>query len=88
MGEKMREFSSKLALNQALLLKVNKIQSGEIIVIKKFSNCTGEHEVKYLLKECIKCDKLFPQSMKFKFEYVCCDACSKSKHNGVNLHGM
>ena len=83
----MRIFSSKVELNQAILEKNNAIQDGEIIVVKKYSNCTGDHEVKYLMKKCSKCGKLFPHSMKTKHTYLNCDACSKTKQNGVGLNG-
>jgi hypothetical protein len=75
----MKEFSSKLALNQAILEKNKAIEAGEIVVIKTFSNVSGEHERKYLMKKCNKCGELFFQSEKCKYVYVLCDKCSKAK---------
>lgn len=79
----MKEFPSKLALNQELLKKNKAIESGEVIVVKTYSNCCGQMERKYLMKKCNKCGELFFQSEKSKYVYVYCDNCAKVTKRGV-----
>lgn len=74
----MKEFSSKLALNQELLKKNNAIVDGEIVVVKKYSTAFGDRETKYLLKKCEQCGELFFQFAKSKHNFVKCDACVKN----------
>ena len=74
----MKEFSSKLALNQELLKKDHAIENGEVVVVKTYSNCCGEREIKYLMKKCAKCGELFFQSENCKYVYVNCDKCAKT----------
>lgn len=75
----MKTFSSKLALNQALLEKNKALQAGEVVAIKTYSSCCGDREIKYLMKKCDKCGELFFQSERCKHVYLNCDACAKSK---------
>lgn len=75
----MKEFSSKLALNQEILKKNHSVNDGEIVVVKKYSTAFGDRETKYLLKKCIDCGQLFFQYAKSKHDFVKCDACVKGK---------
>jgi formylmethanofuran dehydrogenase subunit E len=75
----LKEFSSKLELNQELLKKDHRINDGEIVVVKKYSTAFGDRETKYLLKKCEQCGELFFQFAKSKHNYVKCDNCAKGK---------
>lgn len=75
----MKEFFSKLALNQALLEKNKAIKEGEVVAIKTYSFCCGDREIKYLMKKCSKCGELFFQSERCKHVYLNCDNCAKGK---------
>ena len=81
----MREFKSKLALNHSLLEKNKEIKEGEIVAIKTYSNCTGEHEATYILKKCKDCPNLFFQSLspRVKYLYQRCERCSKVHAGGA-----
>lgn len=84
----MKEFSSKLALNEALLKKDDAIKDGEVVVVKTFHTGFGDREVRYLLKKCNKCGELFFQSEKCKYVYVLCDACARVKKMVVKPNGQ
>lgn len=73
----MEKFSSKLALNQALLVKNNLFNPDDIVLVKTRKTPFGQREDKYLLKKCDKCGKLFSQIKSSKKLYLRCDSCVK-----------
>jgi hypothetical protein len=82
----MKTFSSKLALNQELLKENHSIESGEIVLIKKYSTACGDREEKILMKKCIDCGELFFQNESCTNNYVRCEKCSKLSPKKVFPH--
>lgn len=81
----MLEFSSKLALNQALLEKNKAIKDGEVVAIKTVSTGLGKQEIKCFVKRCKTCGDLFFQSERCKYVYLNCDKCSKATKKKVEF---